>query len=88
MAINQAFTDDCYGRAMTEPMPIISDDEIIRSAIMMLKNHGGDAGAIATMHADIFLCFDNAEGYRLWKRIEMVVEEMLLKKSDSRANLH
>ncbi len=73
---------------MTEPKPIISDAEIVRSAITMLKNHGGDASAIATMHADMFLCFDNIEGYRLWKRIEMVVEEMLVKKSTAGVQLH
>lgn len=73
---------------MTEPKPIISDAEIVRSAITMLKNHGRDASAIATMHADMFLCFDNIEGYRLWKRIEMVVEEMLVKKSTAGVQLH
>ncbi len=73
---------------MTEPRLIISDAEIVRSAITMLKSHGKDAGAIATMHADMFLCFDNIEGYRLWKRIEMVVEEMLVKKSNTGVKLH
>jgi len=73
---------------MTEPKPIISDAEIVQSAITMLKNHGRDACVIATMNADMFLCFDNIEGYRLWKRIEMVVEEMLMKKSTAGVQLH
>ncbi len=73
---------------MTELKPIISDAEIVRSAITMLKSHGRDAGAISTMHADMFLCFDNVEGYRLWKRIEMVVEEMLLKERRAGVKLH
>jgi hypothetical protein len=57
-------------------MNMLSDAEIYQSADLLIEEHGLDAASIATMRADELLIDGNMDGYRMWKRIIMVIDNV------------
>jgi len=57
--------------------------DIYLSADKLLNEYGRDAVAIATMRAEESLGQGDMEGYRTWKRIVLVVDELTACTSDS-----
>ncbi len=53
------------------------DLDIFRSAQVLVKQHGQDAPIHAAMRADAMLEAGDLDGYALWKRVLMAVEELL-----------
>jgi len=52
----------------------LTDSEIVRSATQLVKRHGKDAVIVAEMHAEELLGLGDMDGYRLWKRLAMLVD--------------
>ncbi|MCP5372948.1 MAG: hypothetical protein H6907_14575 [Hyphomicrobiales bacterium] len=55
----------------------LKDSEIVRSATQLVKRHGRDAVIVAEMHAEELLGLGDMDGYRLWKRLAMLVDGLL-----------
>ncbi len=58
-------------------MPMITDLDIYRSAQVLVKQDGQDAPVHAAMNADAMLEKGDLDGYAVWKRVLMAVEELL-----------
>ncbi len=56
---------------------MIPDLDIYCSANVLIKQHGKDAPIHAAMRADAMLDRGDLDGYAVWKRILMAVEELL-----------
>lgn len=50
---------------------------VLRMASGLMRQHGHDAVTVATIEAEKRISKGDMDGYRLWKRVEMVVDEML-----------
>jgi hypothetical protein len=50
---------------------------VLRMASGLMREHGKDASTVATLEAEKYISKGDMDGYRLWKRVEMVVDEML-----------
>ena len=74
--INRAFTLGSDSRAMDEPAPTVSDDEIFDEADALLLRHGHDAVAVALGRANQLLGQGNMDGYRMWRRIILVMDDI------------
>ena len=61
---------------MGERMNMLSDAEIYQSADLLIEEHGLYASSIATMRAGELLIDGNMDGYRMWKRIVMVIDNV------------
>ena len=48
--------------------------DIVHSANTLIRQHGPDAVLVAEMRADRLLGQGDMEGYKTWKRIELVVD--------------
>lgn len=57
-------------------MELLSDADIYQSADQLIEEHGLDASSIATMRAGELLIDGNLDGYRMWKRIIMVIDNV------------
>jgi hypothetical protein len=55
---------------------MLSDADIYQSADLMIEEHGMDASSIAAMRAGELLIDGNMDGYRMWKRIVMVIDNV------------
>ncbi len=55
---------------------MIPDLDIYRSANLLVKDHGEDAPIHAAMRANAMLEKGDQEGYAVWKRVLMAVEEL------------
>lgn len=55
-----------------DPDAPVSD--IVHSANSLIRQHGQDAVLVAEMRADQSLGRGDIDGYRTWKRIELVVD--------------
>ena len=55
---------------------MLSDTDIYQSADFMIEEHGMDASSIAAMRAGELLIDGNIDGYRMWKRIVMVIDNV------------
>ena len=55
---------------------MIPDLDIFRSAQALIKQHGEDAPIHAAMRADAVLDKGDLDGYAVWKRILLAVEEL------------
>lgn len=74
--VNHAFTCGSYSSRMGESMQVLSDADIYQSADLLLEEHGLDASSIAAVRADELLIDGNLDGYRMWKRIIMVIDNV------------
>ncbi len=54
----------------------ITDADIFRSAGNMIKRHGQEAVIVADLRANELLSRGNMDGYRMWKRIILVIGEL------------
>ena len=66
----------------------LTDADIHELADMLLRRHGRDAVLVADMQAEEKLTTGDMEGYRTWKRLLMLVDEMLNTAPPERAYLH
>ncbi len=64
-----------------------SDLDIYRSAQVLVREHGPDAPIHAAMRADAMLEVGDLDGYAVWKRILLAVEELQRAESGPRAPL-
>ncbi len=55
---------------------MIPDIDIVRSASLLVKQHGQDAPIEAAIRADAMLDKGDLDGYAVWKRILRAVEEL------------
>jgi hypothetical protein len=55
---------------------MLSDADIYQSADLMIEEHGMDASSIAAMRAGELLIDGNIDGYRMWKKIVMVIDNV------------
>ncbi len=55
---------------------MIPDLDIYRAAQALMKQHGPDAPIHAAMRADAMLDKGGMDGYAVWKRVLMAVEEL------------
>ena len=62
---------------MSDLMPNVSDDEIFREADMLLQRHGHDAVDVAETRANKLLVEGNLDGYRMWRRIILVMDDII-----------
>lgn len=62
--------------------------DIYFSADRLLKKYGRDAVEVAVMQADQSLAKGDMEGYRTWKRIVLVVDELTSLAPSSMALAH
>ncbi len=56
-----------------------SEQDIFRSANILVKRYGEEAALEAAMRADAMLAKGDLEGQAVWKRIARAVEELLAK---------
>lgn len=56
---------------------MISDLDILRSAKLLIRRHGGSAGYYAASRADDLSDAGDSEGAKVWKRILKEVERLL-----------
>ncbi|WP_422366429.1 hypothetical protein [Pelagibius sp.] len=61
---------------MSKGHPTISDIDIYRSASILIREHGKDAGLEAASRADALMEKGDVDGQRTWKRILAAVEEL------------
>ncbi|MCW9033846.1 MAG: hypothetical protein OQJ97_06455 [Rhodospirillales bacterium] len=54
-----------------------SNSDILHSASKLAETHGRDASLIAELRANELKLEGNLAGYRMWKRISLVVDELL-----------
>ena len=54
-----------------------SNSDILQSASKLAEVHGREASLIAELRADELKTQGNLDGYRMWKRISLVVDELL-----------
>ncbi len=54
-----------------------SNSDILHSASKLAETHGRDAALIAELRADELKHQGNLDGYRMWKRISLVVDELI-----------
>ena len=55
---------------------MVSDIDIYRSANVLVKQYGDDAGFYAAQRVDAMAEVGDVEGERVWKRILRAVEEL------------
>jgi len=72
--VNATFTVCPYNKRMGHH--IITDADIFRSAGNMIKRHGQEAVIVADLRANELLGRGNMDGYRMWKRIILVIGEL------------
>jgi len=73
---------------MRNRTPNITDAEIYNSADILLEVHGPEAVMVAAMRAEELLLQGNLEGYRMWKRIAMVVDDLFASGPPDDASVH
>ncbi|MEE8392809.1 MAG: hypothetical protein V3R66_00575 [Rhodospirillales bacterium] len=66
----------------------ITDADIFRSAGKMVKRHGHGAILISALRANELLNQGNMDGYRMWKRIIMVIGELVTSTPPQGTRLH
>lgn len=69
-------------------MSVTADTDIYRTANELIKQHGEDAPIHAAMRADELLAAGDMDGQALWKRILVVVDELLSEGRPDGAQLH
>ncbi|MEO5336756.1 MAG: hypothetical protein H7841_07680 [Magnetospirillum sp. WYHS-4] len=57
-----------------DPHPHLAD--VVQSAELLIREHGGDAALVAEMQAGARLQAGDMAGYRTWKRIELLVDSL------------
>jgi len=55
----------------------VTDADIYHNATKLAEQHGQDAATVADMRAEQLRFQGNMDGYRMWKRIVLVVDELL-----------
>jgi len=55
----------------------VTDADIYHNASKLAEQHGQDAAVVADMRAEQLRDQGNMDGYRMWKRIVLVVDELL-----------
>jgi hypothetical protein len=73
---------------MTDVMPHVSDDEIFREADLLLQRHGHDAVEVALLRANKLLGEGNMDGYRMWRRIILVMDDIFAFGPPDGATIH
>ena len=68
--------------------PGISDADIFHTASKLIERYGLDAVTVAGMRAEELLTNGNMEGYRMWKRVGMVIDDMSAAGAPTGTNLH
>ncbi len=68
--------------------PEISDADIFYTASKLIERHGLDAVMIAGMRAEELLTNGNMDGYRMWKRVGMVIDDMSTACAPQGSNIH
>ena len=66
----------------------LSNSEVYELASALLKQHGKDAGIFASMQAGEKLSTGDMTGYRLWKRLVMLVDGIFEKAPPEKSYLH
>ena len=73
---------------MFEGEPGISDADIFHTASQLIERYGLDAVTVAGMRAEELLTDGNMDGYRMWKRVGMVIDDMSAAGAPEDINLH
>ncbi|MEQ8165183.1 MAG: hypothetical protein RIC93_03795 [Alphaproteobacteria bacterium] len=73
---------------MLEGTPGISDADVFHTANKLIERYGQDAVTVAVMRAEALLTSGNMEGYRMWKRVGMVIDDMCTAGAPDHVNLH
>jgi hypothetical protein len=73
---------------MDQALPTVSDDEIFDEADLLLQRHGHDAVAVAVWRANQLLGQGNMEGYRMWRRIILVMDDLFAIGPPEGASVH
>ncbi|MGY8991891.1 MAG: hypothetical protein ACKVHL_09915 [Rhodospirillales bacterium] len=73
---------------MLEVDPGISDADVFHTANRLIKRYGQDAVTVAGMRAEELLTTGNMDGYRMWKRVGMVIDDMCAATAPEGANIH
>ncbi|MEL0107553.1 MAG: hypothetical protein VW802_11460 [Rhodospirillaceae bacterium] len=68
--------------------PGISDADIFHTASRLIERYGHDAVTVAGMRAEELLTDGNMDGYRMWKRVGMVIDDMCTAGAPEGANVH
>ncbi len=74
--LNGTFTVRQYNRHMEHHT--VTDADIFRSAGNMIKRHGQEAVFVADLRANELLGQGDMDGYRMWKRIILVIGELAI----------
>ncbi len=69
-------------------MPDASTTDVYRFAASMVRRYGRDAVLVAELQADILLGRSDMDGYRTWKRVELVADELLAAEAPDSSPLH
>ena len=73
---------------MLEGDPGISDADVFHTASRLIERYGQDAVTGAGMRAEELLTTGNMDGYRMWKRVGMVIDDMCAAGAPEGTNVH
>ena len=73
---------------MNNPGELLSNAKVYEMADDLLREYGKDAVIVAALKAGEMLNAGDVDGYRTWKRLVMLVDDMAAQDKTEPVNLH